>query len=185
MSRAYLQYNSINLFDNPLNVTLTFGSTEKVYCVQAMGPVPTSIEWYNPQGQLVSKDGEDEVNQLGAGGDKVAHLNFKSYHQSQGGKYECRVAGPGNNTKRLSVCIGECYTFLLTVKSATSDSYSGVFPVPICKSLCGFIIDTVLYVIILIIIGTHKSYSQVCLCVCVVMVVLIGTGLEHPLTMNY
>ena len=76
----------------------------------------------------MSKDGGDAVNQRGAGGGKVAHLNFKSYQQSQGGKYECRVAGPGNNTERLSVYIGEHYTFLVTVKPATCDS--GVFLVP-------------------------------------------------------
>ena len=76
--------------------------------MQATGPVPTSIEWYNPQGQLVSKDGGDEVNQQAAGGGRIAHLNFQSYQQSQGGAYECRVAGPGNNTESLSVCIGEC-----------------------------------------------------------------------------
>ena len=33
------------------------------------GPVPTSIEWYNPQGQLVSRNNSDEVNQVaGTGG---------------------------------------------------------------------------------------------------------------------
>ena len=88
-------------------------------CVQATGPAPTSVEWYNPQGQLVSRDGGDEVNQQAAGGGRLAHLNFQSYQQSQGGKYECRVAGPGNNLERLPVCIGECHTFLLTVKPST------------------------------------------------------------------
>ena len=78
--------------------------------MQAMGPVPTSIEWYNPQGQLVSKDGGDAVNQHGAGGGKVAHLNFRSYQQSQGGKYECRVDLPLNNTEKLLAFISECYT---------------------------------------------------------------------------
>ena len=78
-------------------------------CVQVTGPVPTAIEWYNPQGQLVSRDGGDEVNQ-GGGGSRATLLNFQSYHQSQGGKYECRVTGSGNNSEKLSVCIGECYT---------------------------------------------------------------------------
>ena len=114
------------MFDSPSNVTLTIGMRENVSCVHAI--VPTSIEWYNPQGLLVSTDGGDAVNQHGAGGGKVAHLNFRSYHQSQGGKYECRVDGPGNNTDRLPVCIGERYTFLLTVKPTTCDS--GVFLVP-------------------------------------------------------
>ena len=80
-----------------------------MYCVQLTGPVPTAIEWYNPQGQLVSTYGGDEVNQAGGGG-RAAVLNFQSYQQSQGGKYECRVTGPGNNLETLSVCIGECYT---------------------------------------------------------------------------
>ncbi len=66
---------------------LTVGASERVFCVQATGSVPTSIEWYNPQGQLVLRDGGDVVNQHAAGGGRIAHLNFHSYHQSQGGKY--------------------------------------------------------------------------------------------------
>ena len=68
VSGAYLQYGSARLFDSPTSVTLTVGASERVYCVQATGPVPTSIEWYNPQGQLVSKDVGDAVNQRVAGG---------------------------------------------------------------------------------------------------------------------
>ena len=79
-------------------------------CAQPAGPVPTAIEWYNPQGQLVSRDGEDEVNQASAGSTATL-LNFQSYQPSQGGTYECRVTGPGDNLEKLSVCIGECYTF--------------------------------------------------------------------------
>ena len=127
-SGANLQYGSTSLFDSPSMVALTVGMRVNVSCLQATGPVPTSIEWYNPQGQLVSNDSRDEVNQQVSGGDRVVRLNFRSYHQSQGGKYECRVAGPGNNTERLPVCIGERYTFLLTVKPETCDS--GVFLVP-------------------------------------------------------
>ena len=78
-------------------------------CLQPTGPVPTAIEWYNPQGQLVSSDGGDEVNQASAGG-RAALLNFQSYQQSQGGRYECRVTGPGDHLEKLPVCIGECYT---------------------------------------------------------------------------
>ena len=73
----------------------------------------------------MSKNGNDAVNQQAGGGGKTVHLNFHSYQQSQGGKYECRVAGPGNNSESLYVCIGECCTFLLTIKFATSNS--GVF----------------------------------------------------------
>ena len=111
VSGIYLQYGSTNLFDSPSNVALTVGETDRVFCIQATGPVPTSIGWYNPQGQLVSRDGGDEVNQQAGGGGRIAHLNFRSYQQSQGGKYECRVSGPGNNTERVSVCIGECHAW--------------------------------------------------------------------------
>ena len=79
-------------------------------CVQPAEPVPTAIEWYNPHGQLVSRDGRDEVNQASGGG-RAALLNFQSYQQSQGGKYECRLTGPGDNLEKLSVCVGEGYIF--------------------------------------------------------------------------
>ena len=71
------------------------------------GSVPTSIEWYNPQGQLVSRNNREEVNQ-GGGGVRAVILTFRSYQQHQGGAYECRVAGSGNNLERLAVCISEC-----------------------------------------------------------------------------
>ena len=111
VSGAYLQYGSTLLFGSPSNVTLNVGAANKImYCVQATGPVPTSVMWYNPQGQLVSTDGGDEVNQVvGTGSGRIAYLNFNNYKQSQGGKYECRVAGPGNNSEILSVCIGELW----------------------------------------------------------------------------
>ena len=81
-----------------------------MYCLQpGPGPEPTTIEWYNQLGQLVSNNTGDEVNQAGAGG-RAAPLNFQSYQQSQGGRYECRVTGPGDNLEKLHVCIGECYT---------------------------------------------------------------------------
>ena len=111
VSGVFLQYGSTRLFDSLSNVTLTVGASERVYCVQATGPVPTSIEWYNPQGQLVSKDGGDRVNQQVAGAGRSLHLNFHSYQQSQGGKYECRVTGPGNKLERLAVCIGGCHAW--------------------------------------------------------------------------
>ena len=105
---ASLQYGGADLNDTQPNVTLTVGArNQRVYCVEATRLVPTSIEWYNPQGQLVSKNGSDAVNQAGGAGGKIAHLNFDIYQQSQGGKYECRVAGPGNKTEGLLVCIGE------------------------------------------------------------------------------
>ena len=108
VSGAFLQDNSTILSDPHSNVTLTVGATnQRVFCVQNTGPVPTSIEWYNPQGQLVSSNNRDEVNQATAGG-RSAILTFRSYKQSQGGAYECRVTGVGNNMERLPVCIGEC-----------------------------------------------------------------------------
>ena len=78
--------------------------------MQATGPVPTSIEWYNPQGQLVSRSDGDKVNQALAVVGRNAILIFHSYQPSQGGKYECKVDHPGNNTEKLLAFIGECYT---------------------------------------------------------------------------
>ena len=109
MSGAYLQYGRTRLSNPHPNVTLTVGATnQRVLCGQNTGPVPTSIEWYNPQGQLVSSNNRDEVNQQAIGGDRTSRLTFQSYKQSQGGKYECRVNVSGNNLERLAVCIGEC-----------------------------------------------------------------------------
>ena len=106
---AYLRYGSAGLSDSPLNLSLSVWARERVFCLQpeATGPVPTSIEWYNPQGQLVSRDSGDEVNQASVGSGKTAVLTFRSYQQSQRGAYECRVVGPGNNLESLPVCIGE------------------------------------------------------------------------------
>ena len=78
--------------------------------MQNTGRVHTSIEWYDPQGQLVSSNNRDEVNQ-DAVSDRATILTFRNYQQSQGGKYECRVAGPGNISESLSVCIGECHAW--------------------------------------------------------------------------
>ena len=105
---AYLQYGTGGLSDSPLNLTLTVGENEKVYCVQFTDPVPTSIEWYNPQGQLVSRSGGDEVNQALAVGGRTAVLIFQSYQRSQGGKYECKVDLSVNYTEKLLAFIGEC-----------------------------------------------------------------------------
>ena len=104
---AYLQYGTGGPSDSPLNVTLTVGANERVYCVQNTDPVPTSMEWYNPQGQLVSKDAGDEVNQALAIGGRAAVLFFHSYQRSQGGKYECKVDLPGNYTEKLLAFIGK------------------------------------------------------------------------------
>ena len=133
VSGTYLQHGrGPHLFDSPSNVTMTVGAMHRVYCVQARGLVPTSIEWYNPQGQLVSRDTTEEVNQVPAGGGRIIHLNFKSYQQDQGGKYECRVAVPGNNLKRLSVCISECVSSVVT---SALVNLSTNFPVTICANV--------------------------------------------------
>ena len=93
---------------------LTVGKSEKVLCLQRSGPVPTAIKWYNPQGQLVSTDStSNEVNQVVISGGRAARLNFQTYQQNQGGKYECRVTGPENNLVKLPVCIGECYMYIV------------------------------------------------------------------------
>ena len=75
--------------------------------MQTTGPVPTLIEWYNPQGQLVSRDGGNGLNEKAAGGGRIAYVNFQSYQQSQGGQYKCRVTALRNILVMLSVCIGE------------------------------------------------------------------------------
>lgn len=75
--------------------------------------MPTAIQWYAPQGQLVSRKSRDGVHQLSAGAGRAALLNFKSYQQDQGGKYECRVVFPGKNMEKLPVCIGEHCNFVV------------------------------------------------------------------------
>ena len=107
MSGAILQHGGRFLTGS--NVTLTVGDGDRVDCLQFAGPVPTSLAWYDAQGQLVSRDPRNKVYQTSAGGGRVAYLDFQSYQQSQGGKYACRVAVPGNNLEKLLVCIGECY----------------------------------------------------------------------------
>ena len=62
----------------------------------------------------MSKDDRDEVNQAaGTGGGRVSTLTSQRYQQSQGGQYECRVAGPENNTKSQAVCIGDQQTLCM------------------------------------------------------------------------
>ena len=107
MSGASLQNGGKLLTGSNVTVTLNVGDADRVDCLQLSGPAPTSIEWYDPQGQLVSTDGGDEVYQAVIGGGRVAFLNFQSYQQSQGGKCECRVAVPGKNLEKLPLCIGE------------------------------------------------------------------------------
>ena len=59
----------------------------------------------------MSSNNREKVNQAAGGGGRAAQYTFHSYQQSQGGQYECRVAGPGNNSETLSVCIGECHAW--------------------------------------------------------------------------
>ena len=89
-------------------MTLSAGEFHTVFCVSPR-TVPTSIGWYDPQGQLLSRDNRDEVRQAVRPDKTAAYLIFDTFRQSQVGKYECRVAVLGNNSS-LSVCIGEWYT---------------------------------------------------------------------------
>ena len=107
-SGAYLLYDGTVLCGSTLTLTLTVEKFETISCVPPTELVPTSIEWYDPQGQLVSRDDGDKVKQAAENG--TAHLIFHSYQERQSGKYECRVTVSGNNSEKLPVCIGECYT---------------------------------------------------------------------------
>ena len=121
---AYLQYGRGGPSDSPLNVTLTVGVSNSVFCVQNTGPLPTSIEWYNPRGQLVSRSGGDEANQALAFGGRTAVLIFQSYQPNQGGKYECKVDLPGNYTEKLLAFIGECYTLCDCIIKSVNGKHS-------------------------------------------------------------
>ena len=137
---AYLKYGGGGRSDSPLNVTLTVGANERVFCVQVTGPVPTSVEWYNPQGQLVSRNTSDEVNQVGAFRGRAATLTFQSYQQSQGGKYECKVDLPANNTEKLLAFIGECYTLCDCFIKSENGIYTQLSCVqPLCVGLSIFV----------------------------------------------
>lgn len=62
--------------------------------------------WHNPHGQLVSRNLTVEVNPVvGSAGGRAAILTFHK-NQSQGGKYKCRIAVPGNNFEKLPACVG-------------------------------------------------------------------------------
>ena len=67
----------------------------------------------------MSRNIRDEVNQQAAGGGRTSRLTFQSYKQSQGGKYECRVAVPGKNLERLAVCISECNNYIIVMAMCT------------------------------------------------------------------
>ena len=69
-------------------------------------PMPSSIEWYNPEGLLVSKDRNDAVNQASSSNVAIP-LTFRRFQERQSGRYECRVAGPGDILEKLPVHIGE------------------------------------------------------------------------------
>ena len=89
-----------------------------VLCREVGITVPNELQWYGPQCRLVSSDPSADVYQLqlqtapllGNQG-KAVLLVFKSYQQSQGGKYECRVRSTVNEVPRLQVLpllVGEC-----------------------------------------------------------------------------
>ena len=130
VSGAVLRYKGSVLSGSQSNIILTVGEFETVYCVVATGPVNAStIGWYDPQGQLVSWNIGDEVKQFIPQFGKEVYLIFNTYQQSQGGKYECRVTVPGNNSEKLLVCIGEAKPCVIT------DCYITTTAQPyICKS---------------------------------------------------
>ena len=103
VSGAYLTFNDSRLSGSPPNVQLPTGDAWRVYCVHWI-LLPT--EWYNPEGQLVSRNKHDAVNQASSSIGAIP-LTFRSYQESQGGRYECRVDGRGDTLEKLPVCIGE------------------------------------------------------------------------------
>ena len=115
VSGAFLWYDGARLSGSSLSLTLTVGEMERVFCFSGSdsASVPTSIRWYNPQGHSVSWNFHDEVNQFVGTSGMINLLTFQSYQPCQGGQYECRVVGPGNNTEKLSVTIGECYIWVV------------------------------------------------------------------------
>ena len=72
----------------------------------------------------MSRSGGDAVNQARAVGGRVAVLTFLSYQPSQGGKYECKVDHPGNNTEKLLAFIGECYTLCDCIIKSVNGTHS-------------------------------------------------------------
>ena len=105
VSGAYLQYQTTRVSGN---VTLTPGRRETFFCRQHDGaPVATAIQWYNPEGRLVSRNSGDNVYQFVVDHGRVAYLNFISYNHSLKGRYECRVHHANGSMEPLSVCLGE------------------------------------------------------------------------------
>ena len=72
----------------------------------------------------MSRSGGDKVNQALAVGGRTAVLFFQSYQRSQGGKYECKVDLPGNNTEKLLAFIGECYTLCDYIIKSVNGTHS-------------------------------------------------------------
>ena len=122
VSGAYLQYQTTHLLDSlyfnaldttfvidsPGNVTLTPGRRETFFCRQHDGaPVATAIQWYNPEGRLVSRNSGDNVYQFVVDHGRVTYLNFISYNHSLKGKYECRVYHVNEFMETLHLHIGE------------------------------------------------------------------------------
>lgn len=123
VSGASLLYGGTFLSGSLPNVTLTVGEYERVPCVQLTGPVPTATGWYNPRGQLVSRDVWDEVHQVHSGAGRIAYLNFRNYQQSQGGTYECRVAVPGRSLETLPLLISQCYLHIFFTHNLESSMF--------------------------------------------------------------
>ena len=134
---AYLQYGSTRLFDSP-TVTLTPGRHETLFCLQLTGPVPITIQWYNPEGELVSGNSGHAVHQFVVGQGRAAYLNFRSYSPSHRGRYECRVLHRNNRMEISRVCIGESCALLVAHRCVRFDvyRYAHIIYVYICITGC-------------------------------------------------
>lgn len=134
---AYLQYGSTRLSDSP-NVTLTPGRHETLFCLQLTGPVPITIQWYNPDGDLVSGNSGHAVHQFIVGQGRAAYLNFRSYSPSHRGRYECRVLHRNNRMEISRVCIGESCALLVAHRCVRFDvyRYAHIIYVYICITGC-------------------------------------------------
>lgn len=85
-----------------------------VLCREVGVTAPKEVQWYDPHCRLVSTNPTEDVYQTNpVSGDqgRAVLLVFKSYQQSQGGKYYCRVErtlSEGSQLLVLPLIIGEC-----------------------------------------------------------------------------
>lgn len=107
-SGAELRQEDAILTGSPSNVTFNNGTNASVLCQEVGVTVPSELQWYDPHCLPVSTDLSEDVHQLqtvpllGEQGRAVL-LVFKSYQESQRGKYECRVRRTVNEASQLQV----------------------------------------------------------------------------------